>query len=184
MKKFMLLVTFVAFSLLLTSCGPSISVKSDYDPDVNFSAFQTYRWTDRGVPDDELAKNTIVRKRVLLAVNNNLQAKGFVLQEDGDTDMVVVVHGGSKEKMQVHDWGGYYWYDPWWGPYGGRVDVSYYTEGALVIDFVDAKAKELAWRGVGTRVLRDYSSPEKMQQFIDETVDHILAGFPPQASMK
>ena len=165
--------------LSLTGCS-SITVKSDYDTETDFSQFTAYRWVDGQVPGDQLAQNQLLQKRVKVSVDKALQAKGYTLQETGTPDIVVVTHAGSKEKMRVTDWGGYYWYDPWWGPYGGRVDVSYYTEGTLVIDIVDASEKELVWRGIGTAVVKEYSSGEKMQKDLDAIVAKILRDFPPQ----
>lgn len=92
---------------------------------------------------------------------------------------MVVAHAGVKEKTQVTDWGSYGWYNPWWGPYGGRVDVSQYQEGTLVIDIVDFQDKEMVWRGLGTAVLEGNSNPEKIQAKVDQYVSQILAKFPP-----
>jgi hypothetical protein len=178
MKRMTVGVLMVAF-LTIAGCS-SVTVKSDYDTEVDFTTFKTYRWVQEKVPGDELAQNPLLQKRVKASVDVALQAKGFILEETGDPDIVVVTHAGTKEKMQVTDWGGYYRYDPWWGPYGGSVDVSYYTEGTLVIDIVDARERELVWRGVGTGIVREYSSGEKTQKALDEVVAEILKDFPPQ----
>jgi hypothetical protein len=58
--------------------------------------------------------------------------------------------------------------------------VSYYTEGTLVIDMVAWETKELAWRGMGTKTVRDYKDTEKQQAAIDKSVAKILADFPPK----
>ena len=67
---------------------------------------------------------------------------------------------------------------PGGGPMGGRTDVSYYEEGTLVIDIVDTKEKELAWRGLGTATLRERDA-ESQQKFLDATCAKILKDFPP-----
>ncbi len=117
-------------------------------------------------------------------IDKTLAEKGFELIESGEPDFVILLWGGAKEKMQVTDTGGYRgygWYDPWWGPYGsgGSTHVSYYEEGSLVIDIVDWQEKELSWRGMGTKTLKEYSSQEEQQIAIDEVVAKILADFPP-----
>jgi hypothetical protein len=164
--------------LALQACS-SVSVKHDYDRGVDFQAYKTYAWSETEMPDDELAKNPLVKKRVQLAVDKVLGSKGYSLTETDQADFVVVAHAGIKERMRIQDYGRYGWYDPWWGPYGGRVDVSYYEEGTLVIDIVDAKKKELVWRGTATGIVRKYAKPEKMQEDINEDAGKILAGFPP-----
>jgi hypothetical protein len=165
--------------VVLASCS-SVSVKYDYDREVDFQKYKTYAWTERDIPDDALARNPLVKKRVRLAVDETLRSQGYSLTERDQADFVVVIHAGVKERMRVQDYGRYGWYDPWWGPYGGRVEVSYYEEGTLVIDVMDAKEEELVWRGVGTGIVKKYAKPEKMQQDIDEDVTKILSNFPPE----
>jgi hypothetical protein len=164
--------------VLLASCS-SVSVKHDYDRETDFQQYKTYAWSEQAMPGDALAQNPLVKKRVQVAVDETLRSKGYSLTELEQADFVVVTHAGIKERMRVQDWGRYGWYDPWWGPYGGRVDVSYYEEGTLVIDIVDAKEKELVWRGMGTGIVKQYAKPEKMQKDIDQDVTKILAAFPP-----
>ena len=71
------------------------------------------------------------------------------------------------------------WYNPWWGPYGGHNDVSYYKEGTLVIDIVNAKKMKLIWRGLGATTVKDYKDSKKMEADIDKAVNKIMASFPP-----
>jgi hypothetical protein len=170
---------------LLASCS-SVDVKTDYDPDVDFSTYKTYAWVGEGgvIEGSTLASYPLAAKRVKDSVDRNLKERGFEMVGDPEgADFAIVLHAGTQEKMQVTNYGGYYGYyryDPWWGPYGGHTDVSYYTEGSLVIDFVDVKTKELAWRGIGTAIVKEYSSPEDAQKNMDKYVDRIMAGFPPK----
>jgi len=172
------------FLFTIFGCS-SVTVRTDYDPEYDFNIFKTYRWASAQEinPDDELAKNPLVLKRVQASIDNQLKSKGFSLSESGETDLVAIAHAGVKDRMQVYNTGGYYggWYDPWWGPYGGSTHVSYYEEGTLVIDFVVWEKKELAWRGMGTKVLSDNPNPDKIQREIDHIVEKIMAGFPPKA---
>jgi Domain of unknown function (DUF4136) len=164
---------------VLVACS-SMSVKHDYDQTNDFTKYKTYAWTEKQMPDDQLAKNPLVQKRVQAAVDATLASKGYTaVTQQEEADFIVVAHAGVKERMRIQDWGRYGWYDPWWGPYGGRVEVTYYEEGTLVIDIVDAKEKQLVWRGTGTGIVKQYQKPEKMQKDIDQDVVRILADFPP-----
>ena len=163
---------------VLAGCS-SLSVKHDYDPEADFTKYKNYAWLDQEMPEDELATNPLIKKRVHTAVDAVLASKGYKLTEPDQADFVVVIHAAIKERMRIQDWGRYGGYDPWWGPYGGRVDVSYYDEGTLVIDIVDAGEKELVWRGTGTGIMKAYAHPEKMQKDLDRDVTRILAPFPP-----
>lgn len=168
------------FIIGLWGCA-SVSVKTDYDQSVDFRKFKTYNWDyEHQVPGDVLAGDPLLRKRIKTAVDQVLQSKGFESRPSGEADFTVVIHAGVKERMRVTNWGNYGWYDPWWGPYGGRVDVSYYTQGTLVIDLVDAATRELAWRGLGEGIVREYSDSKRMEEDIRNTVTEILKHFPPQ----
>jgi hypothetical protein len=140
---------FLVFILAVTllSCS-SVSYKSDFDQSTDFSKYKKYKWFAGEQPDDELSKNPLVKKRIHESVDKVLKQKGFSPVEGDDADFVVVIHGGTKERMQIYNTGGIGWYDPWWGAYGGRTDVSYSEEGTLIIDMVDAEKKELSWRGM------------------------------------
>jgi len=163
----------------LLGCA-SVSIQTDYDPSVDFKSYKTYAWdTEQQIPSDVLARDPLMRKRIKKAVEQVLQDKGFLLKTTFPVDFTVVVHAGVKERMRVTNWGGRGWYDPWWGPYGGQVDVNYYTEGTLVIDVIDAGTRELAWRGLSEGIVREYASVEQMETDIQETVSDILKGFPP-----
>jgi hypothetical protein len=162
----------------------SVTVKTDYDREYDFVKFKTYRWASAEEinPEDILAKNPLILKRVQDAVDRELQAKGLELSDAEDVDLVVVAHAGTKERMQVHNTGGYYrgWYNPYWGPYGGTTTVSYYEEGTLVIDLVSWENKELAWRGMGTSIVKDYDDVDKVTEYINNWVGKIMAQYPPK----
>jgi hypothetical protein len=179
----LLLLSIVCAMALMMSCS-SITVKSDFDPEYDFATFKTYRWANAQElnPDDELAKDQLIYRRVQAAVDEELAKKGLTLVESGDFDIVVVAHAGIKERTQIHQTGGHYggWYDPYWGPYGGTTHVSNYEEGTLVIDIVQWEKKELAWRGMGTQILKDIDDPEKVTEYINIWVAQILKKFPPE----
>lgn len=187
MKKSQLTV-FLLFVFFLAGCS-TLSVVSDYDHEYDFGTITTYRWPSdkEGIrKGDVLLENPLVYKRVQSAVNQQLQAKGFKLTSSKNADVIVYAHAGIKKRKTYHHSFGvgigydpYWWYSPWWGPYGGYTYVSYYEEGSLVLDIIAAKTKELVWRGVATKVVRDYRTTEAMQRDINEAVAEILAGFPP-----
>ena len=178
------------FALLSLAGCSTLSVSSDYDSSVNFSAYHAYRWQapgDTTAGKDLLAANPIVGRRVKAAVDRELAERGYVLRERGPVDFTVsavatVRHLARLEPDPVTWNVGYYrgrpmWYRTWWGePWS---TVVYYEEGALLLDITDAAKKELAWRGVVRGLVDDYRSPERMQGRIDEAVKKLLSEFPP-----
>ena len=178
MKKFFPVIVLAAI-VIMAGCS-SVTVKHDYDRTVDFKLYKTFAWLDVKVPEDELIQNPLARKRAIEAIDKELQNKGFEKTDKG-ADFGVIIHGRSKEQMQITDWGGYgagygYGYRPWWGPYGGTTDVSYYEVGALVVDIVDLKTKELVWRGMATKTIGD--KPLTPEQW-DGIAARVLANFPP-----
>lgn len=168
------------FIIGLWGCA-SVSVKTDYDRSVDFRKFKAYTWdSDQQIPGDVLARDPLLRKRIKTAVDQQLQLRGFELRPSGKVDFIVMIHAGVQERMRVNNWGNQGWYDPWWGPHGGWADVSYYTLGTLVIDVMDAKTRELAWRGMGEGMAREYNDAQRIEEEVRNTVAEILKHFPPQ----
>lgn len=174
--------------LLFFGCS-SISFHTDYDHEEDFGELKTFRFfRGRDMKGDALAKNPLLRKRIQAAVKSDLESKGFV-EERKDSDFVIVLHAGVKDKANVTTWSsGYGWgyggwrYDPWWGPGGGSVvEVSTYEEGTLVIDIVTGKKKEMIWRGLAEGIVKERLSPEEVDEAVAYIVTNILAEFPPIA---
>jgi hypothetical protein len=165
----------IVFSLIILLIGCStISVNHDYDPDFNFSGLRTY---DLLPVPAKAARNELVVKRVISAIKRNLDAKG-IRRDSRTPDFLVAIHGGRQTKVDVVDWGyAYGRYGRYWGP--RRVDVYEYQEGTLIIDFVDARTRELFWRGAATGVIGPYMSPEERGKIINEAVAKVLDKFPP-----
>jgi len=174
-KYFLIVTIFISF---LAGCS-SVSVTNDYDPAADFSAYSTFSIYDGVIKDSELENVPLAKKRVLEAINNEMQKKGLTITDSSIASLIILVHGGTAEKMNVTDYG--YGYGGWWGPnpYGRDIDVSYYTQASLIVDFVDNTKKELVWRGIGSAALQDRGTPEERQQFIDEAVAQILDQYPP-----
>jgi hypothetical protein len=171
------LIAFVAIGFI-TGCS-SISTTSDYNPGIDFGSYNTFSIYNGVIKDSKLESVPLAKKRVLEAITNEMQKKGLTITDSSNASLIIFAHGGSSEKMNVTDYG--YGYGGWWGPspYGRNIDVSYYTEASLVIDFVDNVKNELVWRGIGTAALQDRGTPEERQAFIDEAVAQILNQYPP-----
>ena len=175
-----LLKTFLTSVIILgiISCS-SISVSSDYDPNADFSKYNTYAWGEKLNPNDALQKNQLIEQRVFNAIDTSMMKKGFKKTKN-DPQLLVYPHAGTQERASINSWG--YGYGGWWGagPYGGGgIDVDYYTQGTLYIDIIDKKKNQLVWRGVGTGVLGDPSTPQEITANVNDAVSQILASFPP-----
>jgi hypothetical protein len=166
-------------ALLLTGLAgcSTMSVDYDFDTEVDFQQLQTFTWIDTA-PQYGQDTSGLVLKRIQNAIGGELAARN--MRESAEQpDVLVAYHLGAKDKIQVTDWG-YSYSSYYWGRGGQRIDVYSYTEGQLIIDLVDARTKELVWRGSGTKVINQgKKSPEELQAAIDEAVNKIMANFPP-----
>ena len=184
--KATIIVVVLAVSMFFLSGCSSLSFKTDYDDTISFRGYKSYMWYAGKMPDDDvLSANPLVKKRVATGIDKALQAKGFSIGTEESYEFVVIIHAGSKEKMQITNYGyggyGYGRYGSGWGGYGGYggTDVYQYDETTLVIDIADAESKEMVWRGTVTGVVKEYSNQEEMQERIDKIVTKMLEDFPP-----
>ena len=156
--------------LIIFAAGCStISVTHDYDPQADFSSLRTFAW----IPfPKNVTVNDIVVKRVQDAVTRGLEAKGLQ-KNPQNPDCLIAMHGATQEKLEITDWG--YTTGRYGRHWGGRnVSVQQYTEGTLLLDFVDAKSKSLLWRGVAKGTIDPTATPEKRTERINEAVANDL----------
>lgn len=165
----------IALLMSVLSCS-SITVKSDYDREVNFVDYKTFKWMPRPLKGRKstVPKNSLLDKRIRRAVERELSAKGYEIVEAGKTDAVLAYHTAVRQKVDVSSVGYGYWRG--W-PRGRRVYVHRYREGTLIVDIVDPELKQLVWRGWATGVVRDLQESEEN---INDAVRKILEKFPPQ----
>jgi hypothetical protein len=186
----------VVTSLLAAAvgCAGSLHVKTDYDPSANFSQYHTYSWHE-GTP----AQDPLTDKKILAAVDAQLQTKGFE-KVDAGGDMVVTYHASQGQKVDLNTvysstgWGPYgwgpvgpygrYWYGRRWGYYGPGYSYSTATTtadtihiGTVVVDILDGKTHQLVWRGVGSDELN--GDPKDLDNAIRKGAQVMFKDFPP-----
>jgi hypothetical protein len=175
--------------VLLSGCS-SISVVSDYDNSIPFSSYKTYRWADdtnAKKSGNILAGNPLIFKRIRNAIDRELAAKGYSPGNNGPVDFTVSVYASVRDRIYYNPppmgfyyprgyyHGRYGYYHPyWWGPF-----ATAYEEGTLVIDVIDQRKNEMAWRGIAKGILKSYRDGDELQKDIDEAVTKTLAEFPP-----
>jgi hypothetical protein len=167
-------------AILVMGCS-SVSVTTDYDHELNFTTLKTFEWMS--VSKDQLSanaaanmlQNSLVDNRFRGAVKTQLEAKGLA-ESATNPDFLIMYHTGTQEKVNVTNYG--YGYGRW-GGYGGGVDVQQYTQGTIILDFINPSSKQLIWRSVATGALASKPDPDTMEQKINGVVQEMLAKFPP-----
>jgi hypothetical protein len=179
MKTFKLLPLLLLF--IVTSCD-TVKVYSDYDKTVDFKQYKTFAFMKSGI--DKVEISDLDKKRILNAIDQQLQAKGFTKSET--PDLLVNIFTKSREEISVNQFNAGYGYGWGWGwnpyMYGGQTYVSSSTEGTLYIDLIDAKKKELIWQGEGTGTLS--KDMERKDEIVNNIVTQILAQYPPTKEEK
>jgi hypothetical protein len=177
------LVFFAGSLLLLAGCS-SVTVRRDYDSSLDFSTLKTFAWQHAEQPKigNSRIDNDLLDERIRKAVDDILAKKGFIRVDSTEADFLIVYYrdyrsrlGGSS--VSVGMGGGSS------GRYGGvgyNSDVSEYDQAILTIDVLNPADEKLIWRGVGTRIAYDGSSPKKMTRIVNEAVAKILKKFPPK----
>jgi hypothetical protein len=172
---------------LLAGCS-SLKVNTQYDPTAPFPTYKTYAWlaTTPGAEQAAAIRDPAIRTLVVDAIDREMQRHGLVrTTPDRNPDFFVSVIGWSKNQVEVTNYG--YAYAPGYvyGPYGPTpyaamvpaAQVNQYTEGTLLLDFVDAKSQKLFWRGTATDTI---ASASQVQAVIDEAARKLLDAYPPK----
>lgn len=182
-----LAVTGLALAFGLNACTTAnVGVSSDFDHAVNFRAYKTWAWYPKQANDTEggpaKGYESFTDQRIRDAVNKDLTAKGLT-ETTSNPDVYVAYSVRVENKQQVSGYGGYgypygYGYGGFGGygyPYGGGSGYNY-KAGTVIIDIVDARRKELAWRGTGQAQLNQNSISEEETYRI---VNSVLGNYPP-----
>ena len=173
----------VLLFFILSSCGSSINVYSDFDKNTDFSQYKTYAFHKKSIDKVEISE--LDKRRILQAIEFELNKKGMTKSET--PDLLIGIFTKERKEVDVNqyynNWGygwGYGWRGYGWGyPYywGNSSYVSTSIEGTLFIDLIDTKKNELVWQGEGVGYLAQDRS--KKEAVINEFVAKILAQFPP-----
>jgi hypothetical protein len=177
--------------LLLAACAPSVKVRSDTDPSVNFSQYSSYNFFSQlGIEGDGYAN--LLGQHFRAAIDEQMAARSF--QKSGSPQLQVNVSISTDEKVRVNTYqdpylyGGYYgggfrggWGMPMYYGGGSTTTVSQYTQANVYVDYVDSQTHKMVWQGVAT-----FTLSEKMQkdarQSIFNTVNEVFTQFPVPAS--
>lgn len=175
----------VTVAIVLNACA-GIPVSTDYDPSWQLPAVPVYAWMPHPLNKvDPMVDNDLVAARVHRAVDDQLAAHGIsATSNEADANLLVAYHIGEEEKLDINTFHANYGYYPCWGcygpgyGYGSDIWVSQYTQGKLIIDLIDANTKQLVWRGIASRRVPSFDSPQERDQYIRETVMAIFKKFP------
>lgn len=154
---------------LLAVSAAAQSVQSDYDRGFKFSELKTFSFVDqRRAATDPLASDTLNDGRIRNGLESQLTANGFKVESE-KADFVIAYYVSSKNKVNVQDFG--------YGlpRFGGRdIRVNQYSEGTLMVDFIDAKSNQVIWRGRASGTLEMKGVDKKISKSVEKLVKQFV----------
>lgn len=185
MKK--LIYLFIGATLVFSSCS-SIKVTSQFDPQADFTQYETFSYLGWSENSDQLI-NDFDKKRIEEAFKAEFEARNITyVEEGGDIDVSIFLVTDTKTATTAYTnyYGGYgaYGYGRPWGWGGGYATTTYqqydYVVGTLVCDVFDGESKQLIWQSVGTGTVDE--NPSTRDKSIPKAVNKIMSLYPIEAA--
>jgi hypothetical protein len=175
----------LAMTMALNGCASSHDIRSDFDPEADFSQYKTYNFFADAGPH-EGSYQSFFSQYMVAAISREMDARGYVKSDN--PDLLVNFNAILSDKIDVRTTpapmhSGYYgyrggFYDPWMSyGYAQETSVSQYTEGTFNIDLVDARRKKLVWEAVGVGRVSQ-KAKEELQQRVNAGVAEYFKRYP------
>jgi hypothetical protein len=145
-------------------------VQSDYDRSFRFSELKTFSFaTQRRGATDPLAGDSLNDGRIRNGLESQLTANGLRM-ETTRPDFVIAYYVTTKNKLNVQDYG---YGPPRW--FGSRdIRVNQYSEGTLMVDFINAKNNQVIWRGRASGTLEMKGVDKKISKSVEKLIKQYL----------
>jgi hypothetical protein len=162
--------------VLLIGCAP-VRVQYDYDPAVAFGNYSSYNFT----ADLDTGLSELDERRLLQAVGDVLQNRGYQLSED--PDMVLNIYSYLYEDPDQSSVG--FGMGGTGGNVGGGVSVgvplnSGQLQREIIFEFRDARQGRPLWQAISEDRFSDNTSPQKREARFLEIATKVFEGFPPK----
>lgn len=193
--------TLLATALVaLAGCATGPDVRTDYNPDIDFTQYQTFGWVDE-LGTDRAGYSTLTTDYFKRAVRNEMEALGYTYTER-NPDLLVNFFTRIREETETYarshpmhtlaphplyfHGAGYYGYRyglyTAWPYYDfAYVDTVQYKVGTANVDVIDAEEKALIWEGVaeGRLTREELDNPGEA---IADTVGDLFEKFPTRSN--
>src|SRR5215813_10229128 len=155
---------------LLAVSAAAQSLQSDYDRGFRFSDLKTFSFAVQNrAATDPLKSDTLNDGRIRNGLESQLAANGFRMETE-KSDFVIAYYVTTKNKLNVQDFG---YGPPRW--FGSRdIRVNQYSEGTLMVDFIDAKSNQVIWRGRAVGTLELKGVDKKISKSVEKLVKQFL----------
>ena len=159
----------------------------DFNPNLDFSRYKTFAFIG-GVENLTMFQvdPQLMFDRIHKAVQQGLTNKGLrEVQLSQNPDLVIRYWANPPSQVNVATMGNWSPYRPYidsyWGWIYNGVSNSSAKEGSLIIDLIDPRSKDLAWR---VYLMRKITTPDKEWKKADEELAKAFEAYPPSAADK
>ncbi|ASV30906.1 MULTISPECIES: DUF4136 domain-containing protein [Flavobacteriaceae] len=191
MRTLIKMVVCLIIGVTAVSCSVSSSaIVTDYDREVPFGNYKTFYWSDDFQMDsnkenEPLFFNTLIKKRLKAAIQEQMENKGYVLDKN-NPDLLVDSRVVVQTRNMNYNSGGYPYFPSYghgfghfgaygYGYYGGYQSTEEHKEGGVVIELIDMNRRQLVWQGFAPDVL--HADTTDKQKEIREAVAKIFAKY-------
>jgi len=167
--KILRLVLVLIFSICITSCS-SVTIDDDFFETADLTSYKTFDWMPR--PHAMLIVKEgrgQVEKLLKESVNEQLTVRGF--SQKSDSPDLLISYLVSAQLTNTDDLS-------YKAGEQNNLATQQYSEGAVLLDFVDAKTRELLWRVAAFDIEDRNPTPEKNKEIIEKTVERMFKNFP------
>ena len=168
-------------AIAFAACAERVAVSSLSAPNLQGSPYHSFAMMivpQRAVPDssvtssdmDPMLLNSPVGQAIRADIVHSFKHRGYT--ESSAPDFLVAYYAGTGDVIQVKAYP--YGYSGFAN--GGKMTVTDYPAGTVIVDVIDAKTNQLVWRGQG--VSRIPNNPDRYSHQIAIAVSDIVAQFP------
>jgi hypothetical protein len=158
----------LAAMLALPACA-GVSTNTRLAPGVDLAQYRTFAFVPRTTEQPETLADQTIRS----SIAQNLGQKGIVFATSSPPDFLVDYHAKTQQRVEMRQ--GYYGGLGWTYP-----DINSYTEGTLIVDFIDPATHQIFWRGTASAVVAHSDNPDPSR--IDHAVAKLVRDYPSQVA--
>jgi hypothetical protein len=159
----------------------------DFDPNLDFSKYKTFAFLG-GVENLVMldVNPDLLNNRMHRAVARELIKKGLREVQPGEhPDLAVRYWANTSKEVNLAVMGNWGPYGPnidsYWGGVYNEVSVASRRENVLIVDFLDAKSKGLAWR---LYLIRKIDNSDKEWKKADDEISKAFESYPPSGKAR
>jgi Domain of unknown function (DUF4136) len=179
----------LGFAALALACTTAHG-RFDFDANASFASYRNYAFIHPGPPEEgtpeegvptpsaDLVASQLNERRVQAAIERELRAKGLEPAPEETADLLVAFNISSREASRpefypsgmAYGWPYGWWYDHW-----DTVYTRIYTEGLVIVDLIEAKSRQLVWRGWTA----DPLPSSGYARVVDHAIGQVMRNYPP-----